>query len=432
MTSSQATDPRDRLAYKLTPEMALQYGKLAGSDRRTVVITSDRHPSSMMMKQAVIAGVISIGGTACVIDDVPAPAAPFCGIPYNYHINISSIVPNSLSGMEIYNSKGAYIPSMEVFNMTYREMGLKYPEYNALGTVRRMDRETRLNYTETLKGKIQDCNCQVVLDATYYRHAKMTAKLMESLNTDVVMVKRTSSRYLPALGETELQDLSKTQKSFREAIGLAVNSDGTRVAAFDNAGRYLTSEQIALIFAANMNLKKVTVPIDMTMALDEVVRANDGVVIRASSSFRSAVDAGIANGSDMIMDREGHFVFPDTSYMSDGIHAACKLAEINGKMKLADFVEDMELFHRESCSVRTQVNKNDLLANIRKYVEEEGYDYIETGAIRIEFDDGCILIRIEEGDDSVTIGVEGRDKAYAVSLLDIARNLVEDSIRKCS
>ncbi len=432
MTSAQATDPRDRLAYKLTPEMALQYGKLAGSEHRTVVITSDRHPSSMMMKQAVIAGVISIGGTACVIDDVPAPAAPFCGIPFNYHINIASTVPNSLSGMEIYNSKGAYIPSMEVFNMTYREMGLKYPEYNALGTVRRMSAETRMNYRETLKGKVQDCNCQVVLDATYYRHAKMTAKLMESLNTDVVMVKRTGSRYLPALGETELQDIAKTQRSYRDAIALAISSDGTRVAAFDNVGRYLTSEQIALIFAEHMNLKKVTVPIGMTMALDEVVRANDGVVVRASSSFRSAVDAGLANGSDMIMDGDGHFVFTDTSYMADGIHAACKLAEINGKMKLADFVEDMELFHRERTSIRTQVNKNDLIANIRKIVEEEGYDYIDTGTVRIEFDDGCILIRVEEGDDSVTVGVEGRDKAYAVSLLDIAKNIVEDSIRKCS
>ncbi len=432
MTSSQATDPRDKLAYKLTPEMALQYGKLAGSDHRTVVITSDRHPSSMMMKQAVVAGVISIGGTAYVIDDVPAPSAPFCGIPYNYHINITSMAPNSLSGMEIYNSKGAYIPSMEVFNMTYREMGLKYPEYNALGSVHYMGRETRLNYSETLKGKVQDCNCQVVLDATYYRHAKMTAKLLESLNTDVVRVKRTGSRYLPSLGETELGDLSKTQKGYRGAIGIAINSDGTRVAAFDNVGRYITSEQIGIIFAEHMNLRKVTVPIDMTMAIDEVVRANDGVVVRASNSFRSAVDAGVANGSDMIMDADGHFVFPDTSYMADGIHAGAKLAEINGKMKLADFVDDIENFHRVKYSIRTQVNKNDLLANIRKYVEEEGYDYIDTGAIRIEFDDGCILIRVEEGDDAVSIGCEGRDKAYAISLLDIARNLVEDSIKKCS
>lgn len=432
MTSSQATDPRDKLAYKLTPEMALQYGKLAGSDHRTVVITSDRHPSSMMMKQAVVAGVISIGGTAYVIDDVPAPSAPFCGIPYNYHINITSMAPNSLSGMEIYNSKGAYIPSMEVFNMTYREMGLKYPEYNALGSVHYMGRETRLNYSETLKGKVQDCNCRVVLDATYYRHAKMTAKLLESLNTDVVMVKRTGSRYLPSLGETELGDLSKTQKGYRGAIGIAINSDGTRVAAFDNVGRYITSEQIGIIFAEHMNLRKVTVPIDMTMAIDEVVRANDGVVVRASNSFRSAVDAGVANGSDMIMDADGHFVFPDTSYMADGIHAGAKLAEINGKMKLADFVDDIENFHRVKYSIRTQVNKNDLLANIRKYVEEEGYDYIDTGAIRIEFDDGCILIRVEEGDDAVSIGCEGRDKAYAISLLDIARNLVEDSIKKCS
>jgi phosphomannomutase len=187
-----------------------------------------------------------------------------------------------------------------------------------------------------------------------------------------------------------------------------------------------------MIFADYMNLRKVTVPIGMTMALDEVVKANGGVVVRASNSFRSAVDAGIANGSDMIMDTDGHFVFTDTSLMSDGIHAAAKLAEINGKMKLSDYVEDMETFHRLSYSVRTQVNKNDLIANIRKIIEEDGYDYIDTGSTRIEFDDGCILIHLEEGDDAVTISCEGRDKAYAVSLLDIAKGMVDESIRRCN
>ncbi|MBQ3735336.1 MAG: hypothetical protein II855_00225 [Candidatus Methanomethylophilaceae archaeon] len=432
MPSSQASDPRDKLAEKLTPELALQFGKLAGSEHRNVVITSDRHPSSMMMKQAAVAGIVALGGNAYVLEDVPAPSVPFCGIPYTYHIHISSIVPNGLSGMEIFNQKGAYISSMDIFNMTYREMGLKYPDFSALGTVHYMDKRMRLSHTETLKGKVQDCNCQVVLDATYYRPAKMTAKLLESLNTDVVLIKRTGSRYLPAMGPTELQDLARTQRSYRNAIALAVNSDGTRVAAFDNVGRYITSEQIGMIFADYMNLRKVTVPIGMTMALDEVVKANGGVVVRASNSFRSAVDAGIANGSDMIMDTDGHFVFTDTSLMSDGIHAAAKLAEINGKMKLSDYVEDMETFHRLSYSVRTQVNKNDLITNIRKIIEEDGYDYIDTGSTRIEFDDGCILIHLEEGDDAVTISCEGRDKAYAVSLLDIAKGMIDESIRRCN
>jgi phosphoglucosamine mutase len=432
MSSSQATDPRDRLAHRLTPETALQFGKLAGSERRTVVITSDRNPSALMMEQAVVAGVISIGGTAYTIDDTPAPAVPFCDIPYNYHINISSISPNSMCGMEIFNSKGAYISAMDVFNMTYREMGLKYPDYTALGTAHRMGKGPRLSYAETLQGKIQDCNCQVVLDATYYRHSKLTAKLLESLNTDVVLVKRPSNRYLPAMGETDLQDLARTQKSYKGSIGLAINSDGTKVAAFDNVGRYITSAQIGMIFAVSMNLRKVTVPIDTTMALDEVIRANGGVVVRAASSFRSAVDAGVANGSDMIMDEDGHFVFPDTTYMADGIHAAGKLAEINGKTKLADFVDEMETFHRQTASVRTQANKNDLLGNIRRIVEEEGYDYIDTGAVRIEFDDGCIILRVEEADDSVTISCEGRDKAYAISLLDIAKGMVDECIRRCN
>ena len=67
MPSSQASDPRDKLAEKLTPELALQFGKLAGSEHRNVVITSDRHPSSMMMKQAAVAGIVALGGNAYVL-----------------------------------------------------------------------------------------------------------------------------------------------------------------------------------------------------------------------------------------------------------------------------------------------------------------------------------------------------------------------------
>ena len=65
-------------------------------------------------------------------------------------------------------------------------------------------------------------------------------------------------------------------------------------------------------------------------------------------------------------------------------------------------------------------------------LEEEGFTYIDTGMTRIEYDDGCILIRVEEADDSVSIACEGRDKAYAISLLDIAKGLVDESIRRCS
>ena len=92
----------------------------------------------------------------------------------------------------------------------------------------------------------------------------------------------------------------------------------------------------------------------------------------------------------------------------------------------------METFYIERHSVRTQVNKSDLVANIRKAIEDDGYDYIDTGSTRISFDDGAILISLEEGDDSVTIKCEGRDKAYAVNLLDIAKGIVYDSIKKCS
>lgn len=432
MPTTQATDPREKLASRLTPEMAMQFGKLAGADRRTVVITADRNPSSMMMVQSVIAGVVSIGGTAQVLKDVPAPSAPFCGIPYNYHINISSLNPNMMCGMEIFDSKGAYISSMEVFNMTYREMGLKYPGYNELGSIFYNGDNAKLLHSETLMAKVQDCNCQVVLDGTYYRPAKMTSKILSSLNADVILEKRPGSRYLPGLGETELQDLQKMMYGYKGSIGLALNSDATRIAAFDDKGRYINAETIAVIFAKYMNLKKVTAPIDITMSLDEAVKANGGVVVKAGHSFRSAVDAGTTNGSDMILDSEGHFVFTDTSFMSDAIHAGLKLAEINGKEKLSRIIDEIDPFSKEYASIRTQANKNDVYTNIRKIVEEEGYAYIDTGSTRIEFDDGWILIHIEENDDSVSITCEGRDKAYALSLMDIAKWLVESSIKRCS
>ena len=92
----------------------------------------------------------------------------------------------------------------------------------------------------------------------------------------------------------------------------------------------------------------------------------------------------------------------------------------------------METFYIERYSIRTQVNKSDLVANIRNAIEEEGYDYIDTGSARIAFDDGAILISPEEGDDSVTIKCEGRDKAYAISLLDIGKSIVTESIKRCS
>lgn len=432
MSSSRSTDPREKIAFHLTPETALLFGKLTGSDHHAVVITTDRNPSSLMMREAVIAGIVSIGGIAYVLEDVLAPSVPHCEIPFNYHINISTKESSSLSGMEIFNQEGAYISAMDVFNMTYREMGIKYPPFNALGTVIRRGEDISDDHHETLRAKMQDCNCQVAVDGTYWLPAKMASRTLTSLNADVVFVKRFGQNYLPSMDESDLQDLSRMIDSYRNSIGIALNSDGTRVAAFDNRGRYIPSEKIAIIFAKSMNLKKVTVPINMTMAVDDAMKANDGTVIRAGHSFMSAVDTGIANDSDMIFDGEGHFVFTDTSLMSDGIHAALKLAEINGKVRLSDIVDEIPTYSTDSCSIRTPANKNELNQTLHKFIEEEGYEYIDTGSIRIAFDEGWILIHLEEYDDSVTILCEGRDRTYSVSLMEIAKNIVEECIRKCS
>ena len=427
MTGS--TDPRDSLKINISPEEALKIGKLLGSQHRTVAVCRDGHRTSQMVEKAIMAGIISTGGDAYLAGECPATAMPFMRPRCDCYVCIAADDPEQISGINIHNPDGSYFDESQVFNLMSKEVRIHYPDYSGLGNATDAGgiiREYELALTELIK----KCDCQIVMDGTYVSPTSVSAKVFTSMGSDVVIVNRSGNTSIQSLTELDLRDLTSTMGAYKGSIGMALNSDGSRFAAFDEERNHIDGRKLATIFAKELSPSRVTVPIDMTLAVDDVLD-NDGVVVRVRRNIKSVVDMMRDNGSSLGMDLDGRFVFSDFSMTPDGIAAALRLGEIATTVKLCDLIDEIPDYPTCSEIIRTTVPEAELTEMIMEELSATEYtSMINVDGIRLDFDNGWFLVDVNGQDQCVTITCEARDKAYMVGLMEIAKNTVNAAIKR--
>ena len=313
---------RGVIGESLTPVLLTRFAQAFGTyvGPATMVMGRDPRTSGEMVKQAVIAGLLSSGCRVIDVGMCPVPTVQLLVRHHGAHGGIAitaSHNPAEWNALKFIGADGLFLNSGQA-----REMLDIYHqgEYTKVAGAEMREVEEFSGATDLHIQKILDVlgpvpsrekPLRVVLDACNGAGSVVGPKLLEALGVEVISINVTPNGLFPRPAEPvaeNLGDLSAAVKQHRADIGFAQDMDADRLAIVSEQGKPI-GEDYTLLLAALYVLGKEPGPVvanlSSTSALQEVAdRYNcplfftkiGEVNVTEAMQKKSAVIGGEGNG----------------------------------------------------------------------------------------------------------------------------------------
>lgn len=417
---------------ELTPEKVLEIGKTLGMQYKYITVGMNMNPSSMMVLSSLMAGMTSTGADIRNAGVLPTPAIPFASEKTECCVMVGNPDDQDrVSGLTFLNTDGRYFNGPQMFAFRNRLSGEKILSgYSAIGNVRNYNGALD-KYKKKISEFVGTADCQVVIDCASDSPSYVVPNIMKTIGADAMMVScQTDLRQRGTWANPEeynIRMLSKIVKANFGSIGVALNSDGTRIAALDENGDAISGDALLQLFIKYLQPRKIAVPIDVTMGVREQLK---GSVKLCKLGKESIAETMKIDGIEFGGTADGTFVFRNNSYASDGIAAAALLTKIATEASVGDMVDELPVYCRDEVTIRYPANREIIAKRISSKINDVEYRELNvTDGWRVEMESGWFLIRFSDNDYTIEIKSEGTDRIYTAGMMEIAKDIVTDAIK---
>jgi phosphoglucosamine mutase len=166
------------------------------------------------------------------------------------------------------------------------------------------------------------------------------------------------------------------------------------------------------------------------MSVEETVEAAGGSVVRTKVGDVHVTEAMLDSGAIFGGEPVGAWIHPDVHLCPDGILSAVKLMQAldsEGKT-LSQFVSGIPEYPTLRATVTcSNLKKDAAMGSISDFGKEFGdvTDVSTVDGVRLQLEDGWVLIRPSGTEPIIRITVEAHDEVRAKGLLEISRNFVK-------
>ncbi|MCL2032380.1 MAG: phosphomannomutase [Methanomassiliicoccaceae archaeon] len=428
----------------MTAENALRIGQTVGMSCRTVCVGSDAGPSSRMIKNSLISGLLSAGAEVSDAGVVPAPAAALASGGSDCVMMVGEPDEQGrISGIRIMNPDGSAFTKEQLRQIiTDGRRDQPLPGYRDIGSMRACDTAAD-DYNRTMREKYgNSVDAPVILDCGCGSTSLCAPAILASAGADLTtMNAQIDPRYSPrppGVGMNDVTGLAEVVGMELGSIGIALNGDGTKLALFDENGKYVDPESILALLLLYLKPSSAVVPFDASAVVDDAFRdlIGEGLssdakahserrIIRTDNDLESITEAIKNNNAEMGAMADGTFIFPDVTMCPDAINAAVILTRMSGENSISDLLAsfpryivlkesiygpgNIELFYRK-------------LGERLKELDSEDIWEIEGG--RVGMTGGWFAISRNAADpEYIDITAEAKDRVYAVSMMELAKDI---------
>ncbi|MGI5964708.1 MAG: hypothetical protein ACOX8L_02495 [Candidatus Methanomethylophilaceae archaeon] len=424
----------------MTPEKALSAGRAVGTSYKKVSVGMDLSRSSKMIRDAFISGLMSVGSEVLDLGYVPSPAGALASSGMDCYAMIGSPdVHGVVSGITLRNADGSEFGEEQMKTIEkYSEAFTPLPGYLSVSSMKRDD-SVSVRYIKKLVSVCGEIDCSVVVDCGCNSTSFVAPQILTAAGADVVSINSHPDRsYQPrfsGIEVSEAKDVQTAVKTIPGSIGILLNGDGTRVALVDEDGEYVSGNNLLALLVKYMKPKDIVIPIDVSASVDRafwdgeketedrrIVKCEPDPVALCSTMKAEKIEFGaLGNGS---------IILPGMTLCPDGVMAAAIISKYAGSNSLSDALDDMEGYITETAKIHFTGGYEALWRNIAESVKELDYtDVVHVKGWRVDMEHGWFLISFPDSEGIINIKAEARDKAYAVGLLEIAKEIVNDGIR---
>ncbi|MEM7819517.1 MAG: hypothetical protein QXD48_01670 [Candidatus Aenigmatarchaeota archaeon] len=416
------------------------FGQYCNSD---IVLGRDARIHSKSLRDAFALGFIRTGKNIFDICEVPIGAGMFFAWKnkMEFAFITASHLPKEWNGIKFFHSDG--MGYLENENLKIRDMFLerKYLTSRKVGKIHIINRNKVINdYKNFLNKKIKSSRkIKIVLDCGNGMAGLLAKKLFQGSNFMIkVIFDKIDCTFPNRNPEPEEDDLIALKNKIKEEkadMGIAYDGDGDRMLILDEKGRKLTPEQTSYLILLEAVKEKgpIVANVECTKLIDDIAKKFNKNIIRSPVGHTFLVNATKVHNACFGLEASGHYVlpflFPFDDSLAVSLYAAYVLSNTNKKLsEIADEVKPYP-FERINFNVDDRKKFKIIEKLIVRFKKE--YKNVNTmDGIRIDFDNGFILIRASNTSPIIRLTVEGNTEKDFIELKNKFMEIIKNEIKK--
>ncbi|RQH01229.1 phosphoglucosamine mutase [Natrarchaeobius oligotrophus] len=435
---------RGAVGEEVTAELAVAVGRAVASDGyERVVVGRDVRESGRFLVDALSAGIRECGGDVIDVGVASTPTVARSVAPLEADAGVvitASHNPPSDNGIKLWQPSGQAFDEERrtAISERVREESYALVSWNEVGTrIRRRDGEVRDRHVGSIRDRIRadgdDLEGLSVVVDVGNGTGGVTADVLYELGCSVRTLNGQPDGRFPARpsepnAET-LETLQRVVGSTDAALGVAHDGDADRMVAVDERGEFVPKDLLLALLAreAAGEGDRVAAPLNTSLAVDDALADVGASVTR--TPVGDVYVAERATESDVVFGGEpsGAWIWPDETLCPDGPLAACTLAALVVRRgPLGELVGALETYPIRRDAIRVD-DKDAVMAAVEATVRDRGEAFDAMDGVRIERDDGWMLVRPSGTEPVVRVTAEAREKSQADALFEDARNVVLES-----
>jgi len=437
---------RGVIGESLTPTLLTRFAQAFGTHvgARTIVIGRDPRTSGEMVKQAVIAGLLSSGCRILDIGMCPVPTIQLLVRHHRAHGGIAitaSHNPAEWNALQFIGEGGFFLNTgqarelLDIYHQgEYTRVGgaemRKVSEVTGATDLHIQTIMEVLGPLPTRKKKLR-----VVLDACNGAGSLVGPKLLEALGAEVITINITPNGSFPRPAEPlaeNLEDLCAAVMTHRADVGFAQDMDADRLAIVSEEATAI-GEEYTLLLATLRVLGKTPGPVvanlSTTSALQEVVRRFDcplflskigEVNVTEEMQKQSAVIGGEGNGG---------VIYPRLNFARDSLVGMALILHLLAEtgQTITELVNTLPRFAMIKEKLVCPSDKISVVLRMLRH-EYAAYPMDLRDGVKVSLPEGWFLVRGSNTEPIIRVIAEAEREADARALIDRVFSRVQECI----
>ena len=437
---------RGRLWEKVTPELALKVGMAVGTYKRgKAVVARDGRTSSIMLKNALISGLLASGMEILDADLIPTPALAWATREHGDAgvMITASHNPPTDNGIKVFNGDGTefYVEQEKELEEIVFSGNFRKAEWNEIKTVKPLD------VIDDYIGAVLDfvnheTGLKVLYDGANGSGSVLAPYLLREMGAKVISVNAHVDGHFPGRKpEPRYENIAYLGELVKElGVDLAVAQDGDadRIAVFDEKGNYVDEDTVIALFAKHYIEENgggtVVTSINTGSRIDEVVEKAGGKVVRVPLG---QPHDGIKKYGAIFAGEPWKLVHPKFGNWIDSfvtMTLLIKMIDENGP--LSKLVSEIPVYYLKKENVPCPDElKGKVVEKAKEELEkalgEEIRKILTISGYRFQLRDGSwVLVRPSGTEPKIRVVVEGPSEKRRDELFELAYKTVAKEVEK--
>ncbi len=433
---------------ELTPEMTVRLGAAFGAllgHGAFVVSSRDASDISRLLRRGLISGLLAAGVNVSDLEASPIPIVRFCLRKGKYDAGVYvRHNPEDFRQVDFifFDGNGLDMPTAKLKKIERNYFGEDY-ERAALDKIGHLDTPAGIlnDYRQEFLAEIdvdaiRKAGFKVVIDHSNGASSQVFPTLSTVLGISATEL---NANLNPRKFSTSPQEqaqavvqLSAIVASLKADIGFLLNPAAEKLTVIDESGKPIDSHLLLLLvtdlFLQVNKPKKIAVPVDASMGVEELAQEYGVEVVRVANDHRAMMEALNKGKAEFVGGTRGGFIFPGFQMGSDAILGAVKVLELMAKTRtrFGQLRKKHERFVRVAVSVPCPWAKKGTVMR-RLITGSDGKQRQLIDGVRIFEDGGWVLIAPDRFHASFNIFAESRSKDETAALIDRYRDFVLES-----